>query len=230
MLTSDSLDDNKGVSSEGPSITSIPKEGPSIARRFKEPILKELLEWYRYDIVDGYLPVPKKLIPKVIFKSSIPIKGCVLGLANVETWDKIVKKFRMRTAERCADKSKGKRKNHLVEIQADDHDLLVNSDNENDDMLVYESKKYSDDEDTDGTNHAKDVDATNHSDLKLVKRGITRLYKFRKEYGKPGGIKIKTSRGIMWLKGRVNKYGEFTYDEIRSVGDKLKEADDKIKE
>nr|GEZ19444.1 hypothetical protein [Tanacetum cinerariifolium] len=37
-------------------------------------------------------------------------------------------------------------------------------------------------------------------------------------------------RGIMWLKGRVNKDGEFTYDEIRSVGDKLKEADDKMKE
>ncbi|GKC19206.1 hypothetical protein Tco_1021356 [Tanacetum coccineum] len=28
-------------------------------------------------------------------------------------------------------------------------------------------------------------------------------------------------RGIMWLKGRVNKDGEFTDDEIRSVGDKL---------
>ncbi|GJW07854.1 hypothetical protein Tco_1570277 [Tanacetum coccineum] len=116
-------------------------------------------------------------------------------------------------------------------IQADDHDLLVNSDNENDDMLGYESEKYSDDEDADGTNHAEDADGTNHSDLKLVKRGITRLYKFRKEYGKPGGIKIKIenkeieadeepSRGIMWLKGRVNK-DEFTDDEIRSVGDKL---------
>ncbi|GKF95494.1 hypothetical protein Tco_0288229, partial [Tanacetum coccineum] len=34
----------------------------------------------------------------------------------------------------------------------------------------------------------------------------------------------------MWLKGRVIKDGEFTNDEIRSVGDKLKEADDKIKE
>ncbi|GKA82539.1 hypothetical protein Tco_0789287 [Tanacetum coccineum] len=33
----------------------------------------------------------------------------------------------------------------------------------------------------------------------------------------------------MWLKGRVNKDGEFTDDEIRSVGDKHKEADDKIK-
>ncbi|GJV89822.1 hypothetical protein Tco_1533760 [Tanacetum coccineum] len=110
VLTSDSSDDNKGVSSEGPSITSIPKEGPSIARRSKEPIPKELLEWYGYDTVEDYLPVAKKPIPEVIFKSPIPIKGCVLGLANVETWDNIVKKFRMRTPERCADKSKGKRK------------------------------------------------------------------------------------------------------------------------
>nr|GEV74822.1 hypothetical protein [Tanacetum cinerariifolium] len=72
--------------------------------------------------------------------------------------------------------------NHLVEIQADDHDLLVNSDNKNDDMLGYESKNYFD---------AKDAVGTNHSDRKLVKRGITRLYKFRREYGKLGGIKIK---------------------------------------
>ncbi|GJU56882.1 hypothetical protein Tco_1234648 [Tanacetum coccineum] len=240
--------------------------------------------------------------------------------------------------------------NHLVEIQADDHDLLVNSNNENDDMLGYEYEKYSDDEDTNGTNHAEDADGTNHSDLKLVKRGITRLYKFRKEYGKPGGIKIKVtfdalnrvsglhkalflsflgdlvrehiglkilswkkvgkeSRDKLWdeitryfdvdltvrnlvmhhlgkllrnfrmklrekyilpnlntpsklnelpakysaivkaeewvefvnytttdaykeksARGRVNKDGEFTDDEIRSVGDKLKVADDKIKE
>nr|GEV68992.1 hypothetical protein [Tanacetum cinerariifolium] len=141
--------DNKGVSSEGPSITSIPKEGPSIARRSKKPIPKGLLKWYGYDTVKDYLPVAKKPIPKVIFKSPIPIKGCVLGLAN----------------------------NQLAEIQADDHDLLINSDNENDDMLGYESEKYSDDEDADGTNHAEDADGTNHSDLKLVKRGITRLYK-----------------------------------------------------
>nr|GEY87335.1 hypothetical protein [Tanacetum cinerariifolium] len=83
--------------------------------------------------------------------------------------------------------------NHLVEIQADDHDLLVNSDNENDDMLGYESDKYSDDEDANGTNHVEDADETNHSNLKLVERGITRLYKFRREYGKPGGIKIKVT-------------------------------------
>nr|GEW71274.1 hypothetical protein [Tanacetum cinerariifolium] len=131
--------------------------------------------------------------------------------------------------------------NHLVEIQADDHDLLVSSDNENDDMLGYEFEKYSDDEDTDGTNHAEDADGINQSDMKLVKRSITRQYKFRRKYGKPGGIKIKFEnkeievdeeppRGIMWLKGMVNKDGEFTDDKIRSVGDKLKEADDKIKE
>ncbi|GJT76045.1 hypothetical protein Tco_1042770 [Tanacetum coccineum] len=239
MLTSDNSDDNKGVSSKGPSITSIPKEGPSIARRSKEPILKELLEWYGYDIVEDYLPVAKKPIPEVIFKSPILIKGCVLGLANVETWDNILMllitsipnegpSIARRSKEpipkellewygydtiedyllvakkpipkvifkspipnkRCV---LGLANNHLVEIQADDHDLLVNSNNENDDMLGYESEKYFDDEDADGTNHAEDADGTNHLDLKLVKRGITRLYKFRKEYGKPGGIKIKVT-------------------------------------
>nr|GFA93347.1 hypothetical protein [Tanacetum cinerariifolium] len=51
-------------------------------------------------------------------------------------------------------------------------------------MLGYESEKYSD---------AKDATRTNHSDRKLVKRGITRLYKFRREYGKLGGINIKVT-------------------------------------
>ncbi|GJX03709.1 kinesin-like protein KIN-12B, partial [Tanacetum coccineum] len=84
VFTSDSSDDNKGVSSEGPSIT-----------------------------------IAKKPIPEVIFKIPITIKGCVLGLANVETWDNIVKKFRMRTPERSADKSKGKRKNEtLIVVKA----------------------------------------------------------------------------------------------------------------
>nr|GEV41875.1 hypothetical protein [Tanacetum cinerariifolium] len=151
MLTSDSSDDNKGVSSEGPSITSIPKEGPLITRRSKDLIPKELLEWYGYDTVEDYLLVAEKPIPKVIFKSPIPIKGCVLGQANVETWDNI---------------------NHLVEIQSDDHDLLVNSDNEKDDMLGYESEKYSDDEDANGTNHADDADGTNHSNLNRLHRAL----------------------------------------------------------
>ncbi|GJV48154.1 hypothetical protein Tco_1438366 [Tanacetum coccineum] len=38
------------------------------------------------------------------------------------------------------------------------------------------------------------------------------------------------ARGTLWLKGRVNKDGEYPDDEIRSVGDKLKETEDKIKE
>ncbi|GKA97940.1 hypothetical protein Tco_0825834 [Tanacetum coccineum] len=100
----------KGVSSKGPSIASIPKEGPLIARLSKEPIPKELFACYGYDIVKDNLPVIEKPILKVIFKSPIPIQRYVLGLANVETWDNIVKKYGMRTPGRCADKSKGKRK------------------------------------------------------------------------------------------------------------------------
>ncbi|GJS98641.1 ATP-dependent DNA helicase PIF1 [Tanacetum coccineum] len=38
------------------------------------------------------------------------------------------------------------------------------------------------------------------------------------------------TRGTLWLKGRVNKDGEYQDDKIRSVGDKLKETGDKIKE
>nr|GEW03547.1 hypothetical protein [Tanacetum cinerariifolium] len=145
----------------------------------------------------------------------------------------------------------GTKRNHLVEIQVDDHDLLVNSDNENDDMLVYESEKYSD---------AEDAAGTNHLDRKLVKRGINRLYKFHMEYGKPGGIKIKqyfdvhltVKKLVMHHLGQllrnfkmkmknpawynvVERKGKQRQrisrdDEIRSVGDKLKEADKKIKE
>ncbi|GKE86153.1 hypothetical protein Tco_1559895 [Tanacetum coccineum] len=105
-----SLDDSKGASSKEPSITRIPKEGPSTAKLSKEPIPKELLAWYGYDIVEDYLPVTEKPIPKVIFKSHIPIKRYVLGLANVETWDNIVKIYGMRTPGRCVDKSNRKRK------------------------------------------------------------------------------------------------------------------------
>nr|GEW92573.1 RNA-directed DNA polymerase, eukaryota, reverse transcriptase zinc-binding domain protein [Tanacetum cinerariifolium] len=61
----------------------------------------------------------------------------------------------------------------------------------------YEFEKYSDDEDANGTNHAEDADETNHSDLKLVKRCITRLYKFHMEYGKPGGIKIRVTFDVL---------------------------------
>nr|GEZ15666.1 hypothetical protein [Tanacetum cinerariifolium] len=192
-------DDNKGVSSEGPSITSIPKDGPSIARRSKDPTLKEFL--------------------KVTQNQS-----------DVQ--------------------------NHLVGIQADDHDLLVNSDNENEDMLGYESDKYFDDEDTNGTNHAEDAVGTNYSDLKLVKRGITRLYRVTQSttfeflgdlVRKHIGLNIlswkkvdKESRDKLWdeeksTKGKMARSRNVYHHKMGQGGyvfvkEKMKEADDKIKE
>ncbi|GKB15493.1 hypothetical protein Tco_0849416, partial [Tanacetum coccineum] len=55
-----------------------------------------------------YVSVSKKHNPKV--KSSVPVKGCVLGLANVTTWDEIVNIIGVRKSEICEDKAKGKRK------------------------------------------------------------------------------------------------------------------------
>ncbi|GJX90382.1 reverse transcriptase domain-containing protein [Tanacetum coccineum] len=197
-----------------------------------------------------------------------------------------------------------------METKANDLDHLVNYDNDNDvDDLGYESEVYLDEE--------EDEDENNHSNTNVVKRDITRLSKFRREYGKLDGIKLSVTvdalnnisgkhralfshflgdmvrehiclkiiswkkrdfdvdltvrklvksaaakmarsksvyqhtmgrggyahienkeikpdeeppRGILWLKGRVNKDGEFPDDEIRLVGDKLKETEDKIKE
>ncbi|GJW48672.1 nucleotide-binding alpha-beta plait domain-containing protein [Tanacetum coccineum] len=99
-------------------------------------------------------------------------------------------------------------------------------------MLGYESEKYSDDEDADGTNHAKHADRTNHSDLKLVKRGITRLYKFRREYGKPGGIKIKekSARGKMARSKNVYHHkmgrGGYVFVKEKMIENKEIEADE----
>nr|GEY94138.1 hypothetical protein [Tanacetum cinerariifolium] len=128
--------------------------------------------------------------------------------------------------------------NHLVEIQAGDHDLLVNSDNENDDMLGYESEKYSDDEDANGTNHAEDADGTNHSDLKLryfnvelivkklVMHRLGKLLrnfrmKMREKYILPN---LKTPSKLNEL---PTKYSVIVKAEER---DEFREADDKIKE
>ncbi|GJW57092.1 hypothetical protein Tco_0103823 [Tanacetum coccineum] len=46
---------SKGVSSNGPSIASVPKNRSSIRRVPKEGASQELLDWYGYDIVEGYL-------------------------------------------------------------------------------------------------------------------------------------------------------------------------------
>ncbi|GJW44709.1 hypothetical protein Tco_0073508 [Tanacetum coccineum] len=74
-----------------------------------------------------------------------------------------------------------------METQAiDDQDHLVNYDNDNEnDDLGYRSEEYFDEGD--------EEDENNHSNGNVVKRGITRLYKFRREYGKPNGIKLSVT-------------------------------------
>ncbi|GKD55101.1 alpha/beta hydrolases superfamily protein, partial [Tanacetum coccineum] len=71
-----------------------------------------------------------------------------------------------------------------METKANDVDHLVNYDNDNDvDDLGYESEVYLDEE--------EDEDENNHSNGNVVKRGITRLSKFHREYGKPDVIKLR---------------------------------------
>ncbi|GKC11022.1 hypothetical protein Tco_1007804 [Tanacetum coccineum] len=119
---------NDIVSSKGPSKAIVSREGLS----------KELLKWYEdatdedatvedttdedttdEDIEESLFPKSKgknvqrtkNLTPTFIFKNPIPIKGCVPGLANVQTWDYIVKKFGVRKPKgSCAYKAKGKKK------------------------------------------------------------------------------------------------------------------------
>ncbi|GJS83488.1 reverse transcriptase domain-containing protein [Tanacetum coccineum] len=74
-----------------------------------------------------------------------------------------------------------------METQAiDDQDHLVNYDNDNEnDDLGYRSEEYFDE--------AHEEDENNHSNGNVVKRGITRLYKFHMEYGKPDGIRLSVT-------------------------------------
>ncbi|GJR40719.1 hypothetical protein Tco_1216403 [Tanacetum coccineum] len=74
-----------------------------------------------------------------------------------------------------------------METQAiDDQDPLVNYDNDNEiNDLGYQSDEYFDE--------VQEEDENNHSNGNVVKRGITRLYKFRREYGKPDGIKLSVT-------------------------------------
>ncbi|GJT33752.1 hypothetical protein Tco_0924171 [Tanacetum coccineum] len=67
-----------------------------------------------------------------------------------------------------------------------DQDPLVNYDNDNEnDDLGYQSEEYFDE--------VQEDDENNHSNGNVVKRGITRLYKFHMEYGKPDGIKLSVT-------------------------------------
>ncbi|GKC37078.1 hypothetical protein Tco_1049462 [Tanacetum coccineum] len=75
----------------------------------------------------------------------------------------------------------------IMKTQAiDDQDHLVNNDNDNEnDDLGYRSEEY--------FNEGDEEDENNHSNRNVVKRGITRLYKFRREYLKPDGIKLSVT-------------------------------------
>ncbi|GKC40928.1 hypothetical protein Tco_1053312 [Tanacetum coccineum] len=72
------------------------------------------------------------------------------------------------------------------------------NDNENDD-LGYHSEEYFDE--------AQEDDENNHSNGNVFKRGITRLYKFRREYGKPDGIKLSvTFDALNRISGKHRRY------------------------
>ncbi|GJY57048.1 transposase, Ptta/En/Spm, transposase, Tnp1/En/Spm-like protein [Tanacetum coccineum] len=77
----------------------------------------------------------------------------------------------------------------IMDTQAiDDQAYLANYDSDNEienDDLGYHSEEYFD--------HAHEDYENNHSNRNVVKRGITRLYKFRMEYGKPGGVKLSVT-------------------------------------
>ncbi|GKA10156.1 hypothetical protein Tco_0689589 [Tanacetum coccineum] len=132
----------------------------------------------------------------------------------------------------------------IMEIQAiDDQDHLVNYDNDNEnDDLGYRSEEYFDE--------ADEEDGNNHSNGNVVKRGITRISgKHRALFlsflgdmvHEHIGLKILSWKKVdsearykLWdeitSESWVNKDEEYPDDEIRSVGDKLKKTEDKIKE
>nr|GEX23848.1 hypothetical protein [Tanacetum cinerariifolium] len=63
-----------------------------------------------------------------------------------------------------------------------------------------------------------------------VKSAAAKIGRSKSVYQHTMGRDEEPVHGTMWLKGRVNKDEEYPYDEIRSVGDKLKETKDMIKE
>ncbi|GKC47770.1 hypothetical protein Tco_1065492 [Tanacetum coccineum] len=134
-LSSNSSDYSKGVLKEGTSIASVPEEGPSIQglldwygyniveeylsdtyfpSTYKDNTDKDntdedtIYESYSSMSKGKYGPVSQQNNPKV--KSPIPVTGCVLGLANVTTWNEILKKIRVRKHHICTEKAKEKRK------------------------------------------------------------------------------------------------------------------------
>ncbi|GJS50240.1 hypothetical protein Tco_0600361 [Tanacetum coccineum] len=77
---------------------SIDKENTDKDITDKDIIDEDCIHESNYAMSKGkYVLVSKKHNPKV--KSFVPVKGCVLGLANVTTWDEIVNKMGVRKSE-----------------------------------------------------------------------------------------------------------------------------------
>ncbi|GKA66099.1 hypothetical protein Tco_0765907 [Tanacetum coccineum] len=94
-----------------------------------------------------------------------------------EVWDTIM----------CLRDEQRKAEAKLADLQhwlTDAEEEICDNEIENDD-LGYHSEEYFDDAHEDYEN--------NHSNGNVVKRGITRLYKFHMEYGKPGGVKLSVT-------------------------------------
>ncbi|GJW18730.1 hypothetical protein Tco_0026166 [Tanacetum coccineum] len=136
VLSSDSSDDRKWSSKasvpifEGPSIQglldfygyndieeylswnyfpSTDKENTDKDITDKDTTDEDCIHECNYAMSKGkYVPVSHKHNPK--FKSHVPVTGCVLGLANVTTWEEIVNKMSVRKSKIYADKAKGKTK------------------------------------------------------------------------------------------------------------------------
>ncbi|GKD52709.1 hypothetical protein Tco_1281685, partial [Tanacetum coccineum] len=108
-----------------------------------------------------------------------------------EVWDTIMcLRDEQRKAEaKLAAGSLTQKRRFIMDTQAiDDQAHVANYDSDNEienDNLGYHSEEYFDD--------AHENYENNHSNGNVVKRGITRLYKFRMEYGKPSGVKLSVT-------------------------------------
>ncbi|GKB36111.1 hypothetical protein Tco_0881053 [Tanacetum coccineum] len=76
-------------------VSDSPKSKPEgkcllVRRKANQKVIKNKND---EDTSEGkYVPVGKNENQKLIFKSLVPVAGCVLGLANGKTWDQIVQK------------------------------------------------------------------------------------------------------------------------------------------
>ncbi|GJR80149.1 hypothetical protein Tco_0150934 [Tanacetum coccineum] len=160
----------------------MPRRSNQIARR----VIDDLIKFSGENSVDGYMSFFKS---QQIAKSH----GFINRLREeTNTARNLVGQLNALIAEMEALEDQGELLKlclSIMDTQAiDDQAHLANYDSyneiENDD-LGYHSEEYFDD--------AHEDDENNHSNGNVVKRGITRLYKFRMEYGKPGGVKLSVT-------------------------------------